>query len=65
MVNKNLFLGFFPLLVFRVLFLLRRKNLFFIWVCMELNMLRILPILRTSGEGFQAEAVLKYFLVQA
>lgn len=65
MINKNLFLGFFPLLLLRILFLLRRKNVFFIWVRIELNMLRVLPLLGARREGYQAEVVLKYFLVQA
>lgn len=64
-ISKVSFFGFFPLLLLRIIFLLRRKNFFFIWASMELNLIRIIPLLRANEIGYESEVVLKYFLVQA
>ena len=56
---------FLPLLVVRIYFGMSSRSVFFSWVRLEINMLRVLPLLRFSFRLVGAETALKYLLVQA
>lgn len=64
MVNKLSFLAFFSILGFRILVILRRANIVLSWLRLEINMIRVVPLLATRASR-GAEVVVKYFLVQA
>lgn len=48
-----------------VIFITRRNNILFIWLRIELNIIRVIPLLAGNQRGYRSEVVLKYFLVQA
>ena len=56
---------FFPILAFRVYLSLRGGSILMLWVALELNMVRVLPLLRFESGTYGGEVRIKYFLVQA
>lgn len=56
---------FFPVLVSRVYLGLTRSRILLVWVMLELNIIRVLPLLRFDGGVFRGELRIKYFLIQA
>ena len=57
---------FYGLRVFiRVYLIIRRNNIILCWISLELNILRVLPLIGRSNSFFNMEESLKYFLVQS
>lgn len=56
-------IGFQILLLFRLIFSLRRSSILLLWASLEINILRFLPII-SSGSGISLENTIKYFLIQ-
>ena len=49
----------------RVYLGLTRSRILLVWVMLELNIIRVLPLLRFDGGVFRGELRIKYFLIQA
>jgi len=56
---------FFPVLILRIYLSFRRRRILGAWLALEINMVRVLPLLRVDSTGFSGEVRIKYFLVQA
>ena len=61
---RGLKILFGPLLILRIYFGLSRRRLFVSWFRLELNVIRVVPLLCLRRDQFSSEVRLKYFLVQ-
>nr|WBV74584.1 NADH dehydrogenase subunit 2 [Cordax unidentatus] len=57
--------GFVVLLVLGTLIVLSAETWFYAWLGLEMNMLAFIPLMMRTNNSLNAEAGLKYFLVQA
>jgi len=52
-------------IILRTLIAISRSNWLFLWIALELNLLRFIPIILRSKKFQETEAAVKYFLAQA
>lgn len=53
------------IIILRTLIAISRTNWLFLWVALEINLLRFIPIIIHSKKSQETEAAVKYFLAQA
>lgn len=58
------YLIFSLIILITILISLRRTSIFLIWVILEVNIIRVLPLLAAKGGIFEGDASLKYFISQ-
>lgn len=63
--NTPFLFSIYSLIVIRTIFAIRRTNFLTVWIILELNILRFIPIIKNSKWNQETEAATKYFLAQA
>jgi NADH-ubiquinone oxidoreductase chain 2 len=56
---------FYVFLVFRILLVVSVNSWFIVWVGLEINVIRFIPLIVIKGDKYSNEARVKYFLTQA
>lgn len=64
-INKPFLLITTSILIIRSIIALSSRNWIFLWISIEINMLRFIPIITNSKKNQETEAAIKYFIAQA
>lgn len=64
-INKPFLLITTSTLIIRSIIALSRRNWIFLWISIEINILRFIPIITNSKTNQETEAAIKYFIAQA
>lgn len=63
--NTPFLFSIFIIIILRTILSLRRTNFLTVWIILELNILRFIPIIKNNKWNQETEASTKYFLAQA